>query len=319
MSQKKKHPKVKAELHTRNKHRERYDFIELIMTCSELKSFVSKNAYGDFSIDFSDPKAVLMLNKALLMHYYNVKNWDIPEGYLCPPVPGRADYIHHIADLLASCNEGEMLKGDKIKCLDVGVGANCIYPIVGVAEYGWSFVGSDVEKKAIDSAANIVAQNKMLSSKVDLRLQPLARNFFRDIILEGERFDMTMCNPPFHASAKDAKDGTLRKLSSLNKKEVDDVVLNFGGKSQELYCPGGEERFVKNMIAQSKEFAKSCYWFSSLVSKKDNVRPLKVAIKKAGAVEVRTISMSQGTKISRFIAWTFLSDQEQKDWRREHW
>ena len=47
------------------------------------------------------------LNKALLAHFYAVKHWDIPDGFLCPPVPGRADYVHHLADLLA----GEWRRG----------------------------------------------------------------------------------------------------------------------------------------------------------------------------------------------------------------
>jgi len=97
---KKQHPKVKAILHPRNKHRERYDFKLLSEACPDLKQFVKLNDYGDESIDFFNPEAVKMLNKALLMHFYDVVEWDIPEGYLCSPIPGRADYVHYVADLL---------------------------------------------------------------------------------------------------------------------------------------------------------------------------------------------------------------------------
>lgn len=311
--------KLKTELHPRNKHRQAYDFIELISVYPALQPFVAKNAYGDISINYSDPEAVFALNKALLMSYYNIKRWAIPDGYLCPPVPGRADYIHHLADVLAASNEGVIPRGEDVNCLDIGVGANCIYPIIGVAEYAWSFVGADVEPEAVGSANDIVHQNQILKGKVDIRLQAEKRNYFRGIIGADERFDLTLCNPPFHSSAQAASDGSRRKLSSLQKKEVNNVVLNFGGKSQELYCAGGEERFVKNMITQSKEYAKSCFWFSSLVSKKDNVRPLKVALKRAGATEVKMIPMSQGTKKSRFLVWTFLSVEEQEAWRQERW
>jgi 23S rRNA (adenine1618-N6)-methyltransferase len=41
----------------------------------------------------------------LLISYYDIQKWDIPH-YLCPPIPGRADYIHYIADLLAESNNG---------------------------------------------------------------------------------------------------------------------------------------------------------------------------------------------------------------------
>src|SRR5690606_24715537 len=114
------------------------------------------------SIDFFNPQAVKALNKALLFYYYDIVYWDIPENYLCPPIPGRADYIHYIADLLADNNKGIVPTGSEIKCLDIGVGANCIYPIIGVKEYGWSFIGADIDALAIKSAKKIIASNPSL-------------------------------------------------------------------------------------------------------------------------------------------------------------
>ena len=98
----------KTVLHPRNKHRDRYDFKQLIATYPEFSKYVKPNAFGDESIDFANPKAVKWLNKALLKLYYSIEYWDIPAGYLCPPIPGRADYIHHIADLLGSSNFGKI-------------------------------------------------------------------------------------------------------------------------------------------------------------------------------------------------------------------
>ena len=168
---KKEHHLKKIGLHPRNKHQGRYDFKELISSCPELAPFVRLNNYNDESIDFSNAKAVMMLNKALLKHFYKIDYWNIPEGYLCPPIPGRADYIHHIADLLASSNNGKIPTGSQIKCLDIGVGANCIYPIIGNKEYGWSFVGSDIDPVSIQSANEIIENNASLKGNVTLRLQ----------------------------------------------------------------------------------------------------------------------------------------------------
>jgi len=67
--EKRKHPSIKSQLHPRSKHRNRYNFPQLIKTCPELASFVAVNAYGDESIDFFNPAAVKALNKALLMHH----------------------------------------------------------------------------------------------------------------------------------------------------------------------------------------------------------------------------------------------------------
>lgn len=150
----------KADLHPRNRHRSRYDFKQLISSCPELETFVFINKYNNETIDFSDPVAVKIINKALLKQFYGISNWDIPEGYLCPPIPGRADYIHYIADLLGSSNNGIIPKGKLIACLDIGVGANCVYPIIGNYEYGWSFVGSDIDTLAISSAKKLL--NKMI-------------------------------------------------------------------------------------------------------------------------------------------------------------
>ena len=116
----------------------------MIKSCSELGEFVKPNIHGDDSIDFANPDAVKWLNKAILKHYYGINYWDIPENYLCPPIPGRADYIHHISDLLRTSNYGKIPTGQKVKCVDIGVGANCVYPIIGIKEYDWSFIGSDV-------------------------------------------------------------------------------------------------------------------------------------------------------------------------------
>src|ERR1035437_1265681 len=106
MQEKKVHPAIKTQLHPRNRHRERYDFTLLCKSYPDLKRYVALNAYNDESIDFSNAEAVKALNKALLKHYYDISFWDIPAGYLCPPIPGRADYIHHIAELLATTNGG---------------------------------------------------------------------------------------------------------------------------------------------------------------------------------------------------------------------
>jgi 23S rRNA (adenine1618-N6)-methyltransferase len=314
LSKKREHPKEKSGLHPRNRHRERYDFPLLIGSCPELADYVHLNKFNDESIDFSDSAAVLTLNKALLKYYYGVEHWNIPVGFLCPPIPGRADYIHLIADLLGSLNNGIVPVGSKIKCLDIGVGANCIYPIIGHKEYGWYFVGADIEPIAIESATKIIDENTFLKGNVELRLQANASDIFKGIIQKAEQFEISICNPPFHASFEEAQAGTLRKLSNLRKEKVTKATLNFGGQNRELYCEGGEEKFVQKMILQSKEFSNSCLWFSTLISKAEYLKAAYSVLKSVAAVEVRTIPMTQGNKISRILAWTFQSKVQQNKW-----
>lgn len=306
---KREHPKEKTGLHPRNRHRERYDFKALTNSCPELCPFVVTNDYGDESIDFFDPAAVKMLNKALLKHFYDIVYWDIPKNYLCPPIPGRADYIHHIADLVYGSIPENMENvrpdGEKIRCLDIGVGANCIYPIIGHNEYGWSFIGTDIDPVAIESAQKIIDMNPSLHGVVELRLQSDPKEIFNGIIKKNELFDITICNPPFHSSFEDAQSVTIRKLRNLKQKKINKPTLNFGGQNNELWCEGGEEWFIKEMIHQSQQFSTTCHWFTTLVSREDNLAGYYKALGNINATEVKTILMSHGNKSSRLLAWTF--------------
>jgi len=296
------HPPVKSSLHPRNKHRERYDFELLTQSLPALEAFVITNKFGDASINFFDPQAVIMLNKALLKHYYEVASWEIPENYLCPPIPGRADYIHYVADLFLD-GAGQVKK--LVKCLDIGVGANCIYPIIGQHEYGWTFVGSDIDTTAIASAQKIIDNNPQLKTRASLRHQRNPKNVFTDIILAGEFFDLSICNPPFHASAKEAHASTLRKQSNLKGKKVQHAKLNFGGQSNELWVEGGELKFLTNMIYESRRFGSQCQWFTSLISKEANLPTIYKTLDVVNPTSVKTMDMSQGNKISRVVAWSF--------------
>jgi 23S rRNA (adenine1618-N6)-methyltransferase len=314
---KREHPEVKTGLHIRNKHRERYDFKKLITSCPELGAFVKPNKFQDKSIDFFNPVAVRTLNKALLFHFYNLKFWEFPADYLCPPIPGRADYIHHLADLFFESKPQlithKSING-KIKCLDIGVGANCIYPIIGVAEYNWSFIATDIDELALKSAKEIVAKNDFLKDKVEFRLQSNSSNFFSGVINKEELIDFTICNPPFHSSEAEATINSTRKVSNLKQKRVAKPVLNFGGHSHELWCEGGEAKFVENMIIESVHFGKSCCWFTTLISKYSNLKGVYLSLKKAGAVDIKTLPMNMGNKTSRIVAWTFLNPEQQKAW-----
>lgn len=312
-------PAIKAALHPRNKHRSRYNFKALIETLPELAEFVIINKYKDESIDFANPAAVKMLNKALLKHYYQINSWDIPEGYLCPPIPGRADYIHYMADLMAETNLGYFPSNQPLKVLDIGVGANCVYPMLGVQEYGMDFIGSDIDEKALESAQHIVHENEVLEGKIQLRHQKDRKYFFEGVIEKDEKIDLNICNPPFHLSPEEADAGTRRKNKNLKKSVRSEVLRNFGGQNAELWCEGGEFRFVADMIAESTKFGKQVYWFSSLIAKEAHLKGLYAQLKREGAREVRTIPMGQGNKISRVIVWTFLDKNAQAEWRKNRW
>ncbi|WP_298221745.1 23S rRNA (adenine(1618)-N(6))-methyltransferase RlmF [Flavobacterium sp.] len=308
-------PTEKTHLHPRNAHRNGYDFEALILVCPELEPFVFTNQYKTQTINFSDSEAVKQLNKALLISNYKIRFWDIPTTYLCPPIPGRVDYIHYLADLLASSNNGTIPTSETVQGLDIGIGANCIYPILGTALYQWSFVGTDTDEKALQNCKKIISQNPQLIDAISLQLQTEPRFIFKNIILPEDRFAFTMCNPPFHASQAEANKANLRKINTLQNAKSVKPVLNFGGQNAELWCDGGEIKFITQMIFESVKFANQVLWFTTLVSKKDNLTSIYRTLQKVNASEIKTIDMAQGQKNSRIVTWTFLTQTQQRDWK----
>lgn len=307
-------PAEKENMHPRNAHRAGYDFKRLSQIDKDLKAFVGLNKFGSESVDFSDPLAVKALNKALLKQYYGVKGWDIPEGYLCPPIPGRADYVHYAADLLAELSDGVIPQGDNIHVLDIGVGANCVYPLIGNSVYQWQFLGTDIDPAALRNVREILEANKERQKQIDLRLQTNKEHIFAGMIQPNEHYELTMCNPPFHASFKDAQDATTTKWKKLGVMKKP-TLLNFGGQKNELWTKGGEAGFLRRMIEESAQFGKQVLWFTSLVSKKDTLPTAYSTLRWVKAADVRTIDMAHGQKNSRIIAWTFLSPEEQAEWK----
>lgn len=317
-------------LHPRNRHQGRYDFAALTAASPALSSFLVDTPGGEASIDFSDPAAVRALNRALLKTQYGIAHWDLPEGYLCPPIPGRADYLHGLADLLAASSPADSLadaipRGASVRVLDVGTGANLIYPLLGHREYGWRFVGTDIDITAL-RAADAIADANGLRRMIELRHQPDPARIFDGLLRDDEVFDLTLCNPPFHASAADAARGNQRKWRNLGQRDAAGAEtrpnfggLNFGGQSTELWCPGGEAAFVRRMIRESAEIPTRACWFSTLIAKSEHLADLRKQLQQVAAQDVRVIAMAQGNKQSRFVAWTFLDPAQREAWRASRW
>lgn len=314
------HAPARSALHPRNRHQGHYDFARLVKDCPALSAHLVTTPRGESSIDFNRPAAVRELNRAILRSDYGIAHWDLPEGALCPPIPGRADYLHGLADLLADSGDGAIPRGMAVRVLDVGVGASCIYPLLGHTEYGWRFVGSEVDTTSLQVAQAIVQSNR-LDKAIILRQQPRRGSVFEGVVGEDDRFDLTLCNPPFHASARDAAGVQQRKLRQLGKATGAATARtaapppNFGGHAHELWCPGGEAEFLRRMVRESATVAHQVLWFTSLVARAEHLSGLRRQLRQAGAVDVREVAMAQGSKQSRFVAWTFLDADQRQAWQ----
>lgn len=289
-----------SKFHPRNRHTGQYDFERLYAAYPELKRYTRLNPAGHYTIDFANPTAVKLLNAAILKTDYGINFWDIPPNYLCPPIPGRADYIHVLADLLAEFNAGTIPTGPTVRVLDIGVGANAIYPLLGQAEYQWSFLGTEIDKKSIKAAQQIIDRNQ-LNNTIKIRHQPQANQLFSQVVQPKEHFAISMCNPPFFSSAAQAQQQNQRKWKNLGKNTK---TRNFGGQSNELWCEGGEVAFICRMVQQSRHTPQvAC--FTTLVSREASLGAIYAELKRVGAKHVRTLEMAQGQKKSRCVAWQF--------------
>lgn len=287
-------------MHPNNLHNTPYNFEALCRGHKPLQQFVHFNSFGKETVDFSIPDAVFHLNKALLKHHYQITDWDIPEGHLCPPIPSRVDYLHHLNDLLQQNKPSE-----KITVLDVGTGANCIYALLAASEFHWNVVGCDIDPVSVAAAQENVMATEGLSEKIEIRHQTNNADIFKGIILPGEFYHATICNPPFYASEADANKNTLRKLKKLNpEKSILELERNFKGRPNELWCNGGEALFIKRMVKQSTQFKHQVGWFSTLVSKNETLPKLYKLLTKVDAT-YKTLEMEYGNKKTRVVAWRF--------------
>ena len=241
-----------------------------------LQHIIIQTHTGRQTVNWSNPESVRALNSALLVADYGINpNYAdmLPIGTLFPPVPGRADYVHHIADLLTRSNndgDGNVPMGRQVVGVDVGTGASCIYPILATSIYGWRMIATEINPTSIQSARNIVTANA-LEDLIDVRVQERSSSIFDGVLHREEVVDFTMCNPPFYSSKEAFQAENARKLRGLSRSKKarrSDVVRsmpvdsattiesstgtsnNFGGNANELWCKGGEVAFVKKIIRE---------------------------------------------------------------------
>lgn len=285
-----------TKLHEQNLHRKGYNFELLTATVPSLKSYLKANKRGQLTIDFSDATSVRLLNKALILSHYELDYWELPEQYLCPAVPGRAEYIHHIANHYR-------LQNQDICVLDIGTGASLIYPIIGTYHYSWRFIASDISAASLNNARSIIEHNERLQNKVILRQQSNGSYIFRNVMQRDDRVDLMICNPPFYASREDAQKSHQRKNRNLKIRKG--TPPNFSGLSHELWVKGGERQFLTNIIRESKAYVQQIKRYSSLVSRETYLHGAIKALQQQKVKHYEVIEFGTSNKKSRILTWNY--------------
>ena len=298
------------------------DFAALAATHPRLLPYLVETKDGLHTIDFASWDATFELNRALLDACYGVKHWEVPRGHLCPPVANRANYVHWIEDLLAlsrPASASASAAGPALVGLDVGVGASCVYPLIGASLNGWRFVGIDVTDVAVAGARANAAGNPAIRHLVEIRdartfrlagTSPTLENQTRtnendsrgDSLLlpamdEHETFAFCMCNPPFFDSDIQTEEARRRKNPGSD----------FGGSDAETSCPGGERAFTARLFEDSLALRDRVHWFTTMCGKKETVKHLRRALasRDARVAAVRTTVFRQGKTARWGVAWSF--------------
>jgi len=303
-------------LHPHNPFAHGYDLQALTAIEPRLTPFLRTTPDQRLTLDFGEPAAVRWLNAALLKHQYQLE-YPLPEGVLCPAVPGRLDYLLRARDFLASLQHGRLPKTRHFQLLDIGCGANLIYSLLAAKACHYRVIATDIEASSLAIAAQLLQINQ-LEAAIELRHQPNASHIFTGVIKPGEQIDLTVCNPPFHRSAADAAAGTARKQRNLGRQQQQQQ-LNFAGQANELWCDGGELAFVSRMITESQQWGQQVAWFSTLVSQQQHVRPLQQLLQKHACPLSHWLPMQQGNKTSRVLLWSWLTPAQQQLWQQYRW
>ncbi|KAF8438770.1 ribosomal RNA large subunit methyltransferase F-like protein [Terfezia claveryi] len=297
-------------MHERNIYRAGVDFAQLGKDCPQFAKYLVK---GPSQIDFHDPDAVRELTTSLLKRDFNL-TVDLPNDRLCPPVPNRLNYIHWLQDLLDSTSGGESDEYDserEVVGLDIGVGASCIYPLLGCATRpNWKFVGTgtvsftplplsrlpnrsiqpliDIDPLSLCHAQRQLTLNS-LHSRIHLIPTHPAAPFFSPALLVAPQLDFTMCNPPFYHSPSPPTI-TSSSLPHLTHLPTPITKLHPPNTSppqatqSEMSIPGGELPFVRRILHESAlpDVRTRVQWFSVMLGVKSHVVPLVDEIKKVG-------------------------------------
>ncbi|CAO3651414.1 unnamed protein product [Cunninghamella blakesleeana] len=245
-----------------------------------------------------NPEAVRELTCCLLKRDFKL-TIDIPLNRLCPPIPNRLNYILWIEDIL---NETSNNNNQTVYGIDIGIGASCIYPLLGCQQnQNWKFLGTEIDKESFKYAKENVINNQ-LQDRIFLYLNDdPSRIFLLDKLDESIQYSFCMCNPPFFESDEELKNG-------LENKELEPSAICTGTPS-EMITDGGEFGFIQRMILESLKYKKKILWYTTMIGLKKTIRPIIQVLKQYEINNYVVTEFCQGRTKRWGLAWSFTSDR----------
>ena len=276
------------------------DFLILIKEFPDLKKYIIKQneeKLEEISFDWSNNNLSLLMTKSILDYYFNIKYYNIPKGYLIPPIPSRLNYLNLINKILIKEINSQSRYSSDIIGIDIGTGANIIYPILGNSIFNWKFICSEINDESYNNAKLILEKNN-LENEINLIKQKNKNNIFLNILNQENKYIFSLCNPPYYDYETEIK---------LDEKKRDNE-FNF----DEVYYKKGEFGFFQRYFIESTCYKKNVYLFTILIGKKANMENIndimntndnKNIIKKFNIQKIQT-----GNNLRYIIYWSFFDN-----------
>ena len=272
------------------------DFLTLIKEFPELKKYILKqneDNEAEFQFDWSNNELSLLMDKSILNYYFNIKYYDIPKGFLIPPIPSRINYINLINSIITKLIKDIDIKN--IIGIDIGTGANIIYPILGYSIYKWKFICTEINKEAYNNAKLILQKNN-LENNINIIKQNNKDNIFISILNRENKYIFSMCNPPYYNYENEIK---------LEDKKRDNEY-NF----DEIYYKNGEYGFFQRYFEESICYKNNVFLYTILIGKKINAENIYDKLSSYNDI-IKIYNMQKiltGNNVRYIIYWSFFNN-----------
>ena len=272
------------------------DFLTLIKEFPELKKYILKQNEDneeEFQFDWSNNELSLLMDKSILNYYFNIKYYDIPKGFLIPPIPSRINYINLINSIITKLIKDIDIKN--IIGIDIGTGANIIYPILGYSIYKWKFICTEINKEAYNNAKLILQKNN-LENNINIIKQNNKDNIFISILNRENKYIFSMCNPPYYNYENEIK---------LEDKKRDNEY-NF----DEIYYKNGEFGFFQRYFEESICYKNNVFLYTILIGKKINAENIYDKLSSYNDI-IKIYNMQKiltGNNVRYIIYWSFFNN-----------
>lgn len=235
-------------------------------------------------------------------------------------------------DELSRSASAKRIKVERDKFLrisDIGTGSSCVYPLLGSAMHSnWQFIGTDIDNESIRNARDTIANSRNerncviqygshplnLARRIRLLLREMDQPILPDLqdiraagldllpstfppFKDGFLYHITMCNPPFYANYAEM-------IESLNAKATTPNSTCHGSSNEMIY-EGGEEAFIRRMIGESIRMKDKVIWFTTLIGKLSDVKPVVEELQKQKANHFQVTDFLQGKTKRWAVIWTF--------------